>query len=178
MKHDELARALYEISHLTGRFTLRSGLVADEYFDKFRFTSHPILLGAIADAMAELLPPGVHALAGLEMGGVPLAAALALRTGVPATYVRKARKTYGTQKIAEGADIAGRRLVVIEDVVSTAGQIVLSTADLRDEGATVSTAITVIDREMGGTEALAAIGVELRALFTMAELNRLVARAG
>ena len=169
---------MYDISHLTGRFTLRSGQVTDEYFDKFRFTADPALLGSIADAMATLLAPEIQGLAGLELGGVPVAAALALRTGVPATYVRKARKAYGTQKIAEGGDIAGRRVVVIEDVVSTGGQIVLSTADLRAEGAFVTTALTVIDREMGGSEALAAIGVELRTLFTMGELNRLAARTG
>ena len=177
MEHDELGAAVHQVSHLVGRFTLRSGQVADEYFDKFRFTGHPALLAAIVDEMAQLVPPDADALAGLEMGGVPLAAALALRTGLPAIYVRKARKAYGTQKIAEGGDIAGKRLVVVEDVVSTAGQVVLSTADLRAEDAVVTTALTVIDREMGGPGALATIGVELRPVFTMSELARLGAGA-
>ena len=71
-------------------------------------------------------------------------------------------------RFAEGGDIAGRRLLVIEDVVTSGGQVVLSTRDLRGAGATVDSALCVIDREAGGGAALAAEGV---ALFTMSELK-------
>jgi orotate phosphoribosyltransferase len=86
-------------------------------------------------------------------------------------FVRKEAKTYGTCQLAEGTDIEGRRLTVVEDVVTSGGQVVASCGDLRARGATVEHALCVIDREAGGPEALAAINVELRALFRMSELG-------
>jgi orotate phosphoribosyltransferase len=100
---------------------------------------------------------------------------LSLHTGLPVCFVRKKAKEYGTRRLAEGADIAGKRVAVIEDVVTTGGQVALSTADLRDHGAIVDAAVVVIDRELGGRAALADIGVGLHALYTMQELQRSVA---
>ena len=171
MSDDDLARRIDGIAHLTGRFTLRSGAVSDTYFDKYRFESDPTLLGAIADAMARLVPPGTEVLAGLELGGVPLAVRLSEATGLPAAFVRKEAKTYGTCQLAEGAGVDGRRLTVVEDVITSGGQVVMSVGDLRDRGAVVEHALCVIDREAGGAAALADIGVELRPLFTMAALE-------
>jgi orotate phosphoribosyltransferase len=167
----DLARAIYAASHLTGQFTLRSGATSTEYFDKYRFESDPALLRSIAAALAVLVPPGVDALAGLELGGVPLAVALSQVTGLPAFFVRKEAKTYGTCQLAEGGELAGRRLLVVEDVVTSGGQVVLSCGDLRERGGIVEQALCVIDRQAGGPAALAAIGVELRPLFTMSELG-------
>jgi orotate phosphoribosyltransferase len=168
---DELALAIHRRSHLTGTFTLRSGAVSHEYFDKYRFESDPTLLRAIAESLAPLLPPGTDALAGLELGGVPLATALSQVTGLPACFVRKEAKTYGTCQLAEGVDVEGARLAVVEDVVTSGGQVVTSCGDLRGRGAIVERALCVIDRESGGVAALAELGVELQALFTMSELN-------
>jgi len=167
----DLAGAIYRSSHLTGEFTLRSGVVSNEYFDKYRFEADPTLLRAIATALAALVPPDTDALAGLELGGVPIAAVLSQVTGIPAFFVRKEAKTYGTCQLAEGGTIDGRRLTVVEDVVTSGGQVVTSCGDLRERGAVVEHALCVIDRESGGPEALAAIGVELRPLFTMTELK-------
>ncbi|HUQ40189.1 MAG TPA: orotate phosphoribosyltransferase [Acidimicrobiales bacterium] len=172
MERTELGREITRVAHLTGgEFTLRSGLVTDTYFDKFRFTTDPVLLREVAAGLAGLLPADTEVLAGLELGGVPLAAALALHTGLPATYVRKARKTYGTAKLAEGDEIGGKRVVIIEDVVTTGGQVVLSAADLRAEGAAVTAALCVIDRETGGAESLAEAGLELCSLFRISDLT-------
>jgi orotate phosphoribosyltransferase len=168
----QLARRIYEISNLRGEFTLRSGVVADRYFDKYRFESDPQLLADIARALRPLVPSGVDALAGLEMGGIPLVTALSRETGLPAFFVRKQAKGYGTRKLAEGGEIEGRRLLVVEDVVTSGGQILLSTADLRERGAFVEKAICVIDRESGGREKLSGGGVELLALFRMSELEK------
>ncbi len=170
-ERDALARAIYDASHLTGEFTLRSGATSTEYFDKYRFESDPRLLRRIAEALAALVPDGTDALAGLELGGVPLAVALSAVTGLPACFVRKEAKTYGTCQLAEGTDVAGLRLTVVEDVVTSGGQVVTSCGDLRDRGATVEHALYVIDRESGGAEALAGIGVEAHPLFTMSELE-------
>jgi len=171
VEREELARAIDEAALLTGTFRLRSGTTASEYFDKFQFTARPDLLEAIAIELAALLPPEVEVLAGLQLGGVPLAAALSLRTRLPAAYVRLERKAYGTCRISEGVDISGRVVAVIEDVVTTGGQIGLSARDLRAEGADVGYALAVVDREQGGHESLAEHGLELRAVFTASELE-------
>ena len=165
-----LAARVYDIAHLTGTFTLRSGQTSDEYFDKYRFEADPALLRDVAAAMAPLVPAGVDALAGLELGGVPIATALSLETGLPCRFVRKEAKTYGTCQLAEGGDISGERLLVVEDVITTGGQVLKSTADLRERGAVVDTVLCAIDRRPEGLDPFAAQGLELRALFTMAEL--------
>jgi orotate phosphoribosyltransferase len=172
VERDELARTIYQRTHLTGEFRLRSGAVSHEYFDKYLFESDPSLLRAIGEALVPLLPPGTDALAGLELGGVPLATMLSQLTGLPALFVRKEAKTYGTSRLAEGGEVRDRRLTVIEDVVTSGGQVVASCRDLRERGAIVDHAVCVIDRESGGPKNLADIDVELRALFTMSELER------
>jgi orotate phosphoribosyltransferase len=111
-------------------------------------------------------------LAGLELGGVPLATMLSSVTRLPAYFVRKQPKKYGTEKVCEGGDIEGRRLLIIEDVVTTGGQMVLSAQDLRAEGAIVDHALCVIDREGGGADVAGSEGIELRALFTMRDLEQ------
>jgi orotate phosphoribosyltransferase len=166
-----LSAAIYDRAHLTGTFTLRSGAVSNEYFDKYLFEADPPLLRTIAEALAPLVPDGADALAGLELGGVPLATMLSQVTGLPAVFVRKEAKPYGTCRLAEGGEVDGRRLVIVEDVVTSGGQVVTSCGDLRERGALIDTALCVIDREAGGPEALAAIDVELRPLFRMHELT-------
>lgn len=146
MTKSELTRKIYDIAHLTGEFKLRSGQVSHEYFDKYRFESQPLLLKAIAQHMAPLIPAGTEVLAGLEMGGIPIATALSLETGLPCVFVRKSAKDYGTCKFAEGLEIKGRKVCIIEDVVTTGGQVVLSTADLRSLGALITDVLCVIHR--------------------------------
>src|SRR5947207_1772679 len=133
MDREDLGRRIYETAHLTGRFLLRSGATSEEYFDKYLFESDPVLLRAIAEAMAPLVPSSTDALAGLELGGVPLATALSRETGLATRFVRKEAKAYGTCRLAEGGDVDGERLVVVEDVVTSGGQVVMSCADLRVE---------------------------------------------
>lgn len=171
MTDTRLARDIFEIAHLTGEFRLRSGAVSNEYFDKYRFESDPQLLRRVAEAMAPLVPADTEALAGLELGGVPLATMLAQVVGLPALFVRKAAKPYGTLRFAEGGEAADRRLTIVEDVITSGGQVVASAADLRGEGATVTAVVCVIDREAGGAKALADAGLEMRALFTATELR-------
>jgi len=166
-----LASRVFATSYLTGSFVLRSGLTADRYFDKYRFESDPSLLAEIVEQMVPLVPADTDGLAGLELGGVPIATVLSALTGLPAFFVRKQAKKYGTERICEGGDVKGRRLLIIEDVVTTGGQIVLSSQDLRAEGAEVTHALCVIDREAGGAEVVSGEGIELRSLFTMSELE-------
>src|SRR5271154_6400971 len=130
-----LARRIYETSHITGEFTLRSGAKSNEYFDKYLFEANPQLLKDIAEALVPLVPPGIDALAGLEMGGIPIATLLSQFTGLPVLFVRKKAKEYGTCKIAEGGTVRGRKLLIVEDVVTSGGAILDAAQALRDEGA-------------------------------------------
>jgi orotate phosphoribosyltransferase len=150
MQRNELARRIYDRSHLSGTFVLRSGATSNEYFDKYLFESDPELL---------------------ELGGVPLATVLSKVTGLPALFVRKQAKEYGTCRLAEGGEVAGRRLTLVEDVVTSGGQVKISGNDLRERGGVVSHAVCVIDREAGGRESLQAGGIELVPLFRMSELT-------
>jgi len=171
MDRADLAAAIFDRTHLTGEFVLRSGVTSNEYFDKYLFEADPVLLRTICEHLVPLVPDGTEALAGLELGGVPIATVLSQLTGIPAYFVRKEAKTYGTCRLAEGGDIDGKRITVVEDVVTSGGQVITSCGDLRERGAVVEHALCVIDRESGGPAGLADIGVTLRPLFTMTELN-------
>ncbi|MDE0084136.1 MAG: orotate phosphoribosyltransferase, partial [Candidatus Poribacteria bacterium] len=115
----ELAKQIRAVAYLTGEFKLRSGKISNFYWDKYRFESDPLLLTAIAVEMAKLLPVECDGLAGLELGGIPLATAISLQTGIPCFYVRKEAKTYGTCNLVEGGVKEKNLLVVIEDVITT-----------------------------------------------------------
>jgi orotate phosphoribosyltransferase len=167
---DDLARRIRMASKLSGNFTLRSGRASDTYFDKYRFEADPALLFAIANAMAPLVPSGSDALAGLEMGGIPIVTILSHVTGLPAAFIRKKPKSYGTCQYAEGASLKGRSFVLIEDVVSSGGALIDTLAMLKVDGLWPTCALCVIDRESGGREALAGAGLELRSLFTYSKI--------
>lgn len=171
LTNNQLAKAIFDVSYLRGEFLLRSGIISNEYFDKYQFESNPELLAEIAACFAEIIPNGIDGLAGLEMGGIPLATALSLVTGLPLVMVRKKAKEYGTKKIAEGFDVKGKRLLIVEDVITSGGQVIISTNELRGAGAIIEDAVCVIDRESGGKEKLLEAGIKLHSLFTMTELK-------
>jgi orotate phosphoribosyltransferase len=160
-----LARRVYDVCHLTGSFRLRSGQVSGEYFDKYLFESNPALLREVAEAMVELLP-ACDLLAGMELGGIPIATVMSQLTGTPTIFMRKQAKDYGTCKVAEGVPVAGLRVVLIEDVVTTGGALLDACPLLRAEGATVDTVVCAIDRQQGGAERLRESALELRPALT------------
>src|ERR687890_2590004 len=121
MTRAELGRDLVSVAVLRGSFVLRSGATSSYYIDKYLFTTRPDLLRRLAVELASELPRDAQRLAGTVLGAVPLATAVALETGLPTVLVRAERKDYGTSKQVEGALEAGERVVLIEDVVTTAG---------------------------------------------------------
>lgn len=173
MNKAELARRIKAASYLTGEFRLRSGKISPFFWDKYRFESDPVLLRAVVDELEKLLPPAFDKLAGLELGGIPLATALSLKTGKPCLYVRKTPKSYGTCNLVEGGFQPGERVVVVEDVITTGGQVYKSVMQMRALGLAVEHAICVVDCFAGGHENLERIGCTLRPLFTLDELERL-----
>lgn len=171
MEREELGREIMNVCYLTGDFLLRSGKRSTEYFDKYQMESRPQLLKAVAEQLAPQIPEETEILAGLEMGGIPIATALSLITGLPMVMVRKEAKTYGTCKLAEGQDIEEKNVLVVEDVITTGGQVVESVKQLRKLGAKINTALCVIDRSEGQLSKLHEAGLQVKALFTSAELK-------
>lgn len=157
---------------LSGHFTLRSGSTSEIYFDKYQFESDPILLNAIASELAKLVPEGAEVLAGLELGGIPVVTVLSQVTGLPAAFLRKEPKTYGTCRYAEGPDLKNKNVVLVEDVVSSGGAILDAVALLRRDGINPVVALCIIDRQTGGSESLRREGIDLRSLYTMEQIEQ------
>ena len=129
------------------------------------------MLREIAEQLAALLPKSYDALAGLELGGIPLATMLSQTTGRPTRFIRKKAKEYGACRFAEGGEIVGRRLLMVEDVVTSGGQIIESVRALRNEGAIVSDVVCVIARQSGARQNLQEENLSLTSLFTSADLR-------
>lgn len=166
----KLAADIDAAARLTGSFRLRSGAMATEYFDKYRFEADPTLLARVAAAMLPLVPDEVEILAGVELGGVPIATAMSLASGQPAAFVRKEAKTYGTCLAVEGGDLTGRRVAIIEDVISTGGAVREAKARL-DEAGAITVAVVCAVWRGGGPPAIEALGAPVYAALTLEDLN-------
>jgi orotate phosphoribosyltransferase len=169
----ELRDALREHAYLEGDFLLRSGKRSRYYLDKYRFETRPEILAALGERIAEAVTE--HAadavrLAAPELGAVALAAAGSLASGLPFLIVRKAAKEYGTSKRVEGAYEAGEYVCLVEDVVTSGGALLEAVDALREAGLVVETAVCVVDREEGGTDALAGHDVHLRPIFRASDI--------
>lgn len=165
-----LAEEIVATAQLSGSFELRSGQISETYFDKYRFESIPGLLANIADAMVPLIPSNTQILAGLELGGVPVATALSLTTGLPQIFVRKARKPYGTKRLAEGLEFTGQQVTIIEDIITTGGAVIDAVNELRADGAEVTEVVCVILRQEETPKGLADLGLNVTPLFRLSDL--------
>lgn len=167
----DLAAAVDAVCRIGGHFTLRSGLVTDEYFDKYLFESDPVLLGRVARHLVPLLPADSELVGGLELGGVPLATIISSLTGIPAIFVRKQAKTYGTCKLAEGPDFQGRTVTLVEDVITTGGAVRDAAAALRERGAAVHTVVCAINRSDQGDRVLQDVQLNTISGMTKSDLD-------
>lgn len=169
--HRQLAALIRERARLTGNFRLRSGTISNIYWDKYRFESDPVLLAPLAGLMQALLPSSFDCLAAMQLGGIPLGTALSLRTNKRCLYIRKEAKEYGTAQQIEGGFSPGEEVVLIEDVITTAGAVCDALRVVRSAGLNAHHVICVIDRQEGGQQALADLGCTLSSAFTMRELE-------
>ena len=167
----DLAAALADAAVLRGSFRLRSGVMADYYIDKYQFGTRPALLRRVAEALARELPDDTECVAGTALGAVPLAIAVSLARGLPAVLVRPDLKDHGPSRAIEGTLQPGTRVALIEDVVTSGGAALSALDILKTAGADVRKVIAVVDREEGGSAALAETGVEYKALFTSSDLG-------
>jgi len=170
---DELGRLLVEHALLEGDFVLRSGRRSSYYLDKYRFETQPGLLRRlgerIAAAVAEVEPDAVR-LAGPALGAVALAASASMASDLPFIIVRGETKDYGTANRLEGTYAPGELVCLVEDVVTSGGALAEAVSALRESGLEVRHAVCVVDREEGGADALARLGVRLRPLYRSSEL--------
>jgi len=173
MNDAELRKGLVEAAYLEGDFLLRSGKRSRYYLDKFRFETRPDLLGPLGDRIAATVrehEPEAVRLAAPVLGAVPLAAAASLAGGLPFVIVRDEAKAYGTANRLEGAYEKGELVCLVEDIVTSGGALLESVAAVREAGLVVRTAVCVIDREEGGSDALARLAVRLRPLYRVKDL--------
>jgi len=170
---DELGAKLREHALLEGDFVLRSGRRSSYYLDKYRFETRPALLGPLGERLAAAAnehEPDAVRLAGPALGAVALAASASLASGLPFVIVRDSAKQYGTANRLEGPFEQGEVVCLIEDVVTSGGALAEAVAALRDAGLVVRNAVCVVDREEGGADALARLGVRLRSLYRAGDL--------
>jgi orotate phosphoribosyltransferase len=173
MTEDELGRRLVDLALLEGDFVLRSGKRSSWYLDKYRFETDPGLLRALGVRLAEAVSafePEAARLAGPALGAVALATSASLASDLPFIIVRGETKEHGTANRIEGPFEPGELVCLVEDVVTTGGALVEAVSALREEGLLVRQAVCVVDREDGGSDALARVGVRLRALFRAEDL--------
>lgn len=166
----DLAARVREAALLEGDFVLSSGKRSSFYVDKYLFSTDPGLLWDLARELSERLPTGAHRLAGVELGAVPLVAAVALHTGLPYTIVRKSAKEYGTANKIEGRPVeVGEGFVLIEDVVTTGTQVLRASEVLEEAGAEVLGIVAVLDRRDEAATMLG--GYKFEALLRMEDLG-------
>ena len=171
MTHAELAAAVRSAALLEGDFTLRSGRKSRFYLDKYLFETRPELLREIARRFAAHTA-GADRLAGPELGGVALAAATALETGLPFVIVRNSRKEgYGTGRLIEGRLERGERVVILEDVATSGGQALEAARVLVEHGAGVLRIVAVLDRLEGARQNVEAAGFAFVSIITARDLG-------
>ena len=171
MDRNQLAKQIAETAVLRGSFTLRSGRTSNYYIDKYLFLTDPLILAELGAMIAARLPEGTERLAGAELGGIPLVTAASIATGLPAVYIRNARKEYGTGKQLEGRVEPGEKVVIVEDVATTGGQVIEAAEVIGGQGGDVVAIIAIVDRQEGARESIEGAGYRFDALFTTSDLG-------
>jgi len=170
---DELGRRLLDVALLEGDFTLRSGRRSRWYLDKYRFETDPELLRQIGERLAGAIheaEPDAVRIAGPALGAVALAASAAMASGLPFIIVRGEAKEYATGNRIEGPSEHGDLVCLVEDVVTSGGALCEAVEAVRAAALVVRHAVCVVDREEGGADALARLGVRLASLYRAGEL--------
>jgi orotate phosphoribosyltransferase len=171
MTRDQLAKRIADVSLLRGEFLLRSGRKSNYYLDKYRFETQPDVLIELGKLFAEKVTAGVDRIAGAELGAVSLAAAASMASGKPFVIVRNQKKDYGTSKLVEGILNAGDTVLIVEDVLTTGGQVLEAAQSLKDAGAKIDRIVAVIDRQEGARQNIESAGYVFEALFTTTDLG-------
>ena len=171
MTHEQLAKRIAEVALLRGEFTLRSGRKSNYYLDKYRFETQPDVLAALGTMLADRVTVDTDRIAGAELGAVPLAAAAGMAANKPFVFIRNQKKDYGTAKQIEGVLEPGETVMIVEDVLTTGGQVLEAVKTLQDAGAKIERIVAVIDRLEGARENIERAGLVFESLFTSRDLG-------
>ena len=171
MTKKELIKRIKETAYLEGDFTLRSGKKSKYYMDKYLFETCPDILKALGEEFAEYATESVNMIAGAELGGVALAASTAMATGKNWVIIRNSKKDYGTGKMVEGKLGAGDRVLLVEDIATTGGQVIEAAKIIEEAGASVEAIVAVIDRRQGAEENITGAGYKFERLITKEDLG-------
>ncbi len=174
MTDEQLIQRITDSALLHGDFTLRSGRKSKYYLDKYLFQTQPDILSALAERFAKRiakLPGGVDRLAGAELGGVPLVSATGIAADKPFILIRNQKKGYGTAKQVEGKLNPGDKIVILEDIATTGGQVLEAAQTLTQMGAKIVQIIAVIDRQEGARENIESAGYGFDSLLTKGGLG-------
>ena len=150
-----------------GDFTLASGAKSSYYLDVKTAITHPAVLMAIGEEIARREPFDV--VAGVAIGGVPIAVATSIASGKPYAIIRSTEKSHGKGGRIIGS-VSGKRVLLVEDVTTSGGSVIGGIGALRAHGAVVKTVVTVVDRKAGAAAALEQYGVRLVALSTAGDV--------
>jgi len=171
MDDKQLIDRIRDESLLIGDFTLRSGRKSKYYLDKYLFETQPDILAALGAKFADRVTPEVTRLAGAELGGIPLVTAAAMATNLPMVLIRNQKKDYGTAKQLEGKLEAGDRIMIVEDIATSGGQVLEAAKVIEAAGAKVVKIVAVIDRQEGARENVESAGYTFESLFTKSDLG-------
>ena len=171
MTHEQLAKRIADVALLRGEFTLRSGRKSNYYLDKYRFETQPDVLAALGRMLADRVTVNTDRIAGAELGAVPLAAAAGMAANKPFVFIRNQKKDYGTAKQIEGVLNAGENVMIVEDVLTTGGQVLEAVKTLREAGAKIERIVAVIDRMEGARDNIEKAGLVFESLFTSKDLG-------
>lgn len=166
-----LVARIRDAARRCGAFQLPDGQVIGEYFDQYMLAADPALLRDVAAEMDRLVLPGTDVLVGIELGGIPLAVALSAVSSLPAAFLRRETKPYGTFRQVEGCPVQDRRVGLVDDVVRYGNQALGAAAVLRGIGADVTTLLCVLDRGLDGAARLGRAQIALRPLLTTPALD-------
>lgn len=172
-----LVQAVKDLAVVRGRVTLASGKEADHYVDMRRVTldgaAAPVLGRVMNELVADL---DFDAVGGLTLGADPVATAMlharaAAGGRLDAFVVRKQSKAHGMQRLIEGTEVAGRRVLVVEDTSTTGGSALTAVRAVQEAGAEVVAVAVVVDRATGAAEKVAEAGLEYRYALGLADLG-------
>lgn len=152
-----------------GSFVLASGATSTYYLDVKSAITDPELLGLIGNEIAARFPADM--VAGVAVGGIPLAVAVSLAGKIPYAIIRNQEKTHGKGGRLIGR-VSGKEVLLVEDVTTSGGSALYGVQALRAAGASVSRVVTVVDREQGATLLLSGDHVELHALVRAGDIIR------
>ncbi len=171
MTRDELVARIKKTAYLEGDFLLRSGRRSNYYLDKYRFETQPDILQQLGKLFAEHVTSETTRVAGAELGGVALAASTSMESGVPFVIVRNAKKDYGTGNAFEGIIERSDKVLIVEDIATTGGQVLEAAQQIVKLGASVVAIVAVIDRLEGARENIETAGFRFESLMTTVDLG-------